>query len=180
MRLVILSLFVVWSCNPLQAADQPNILWLSAEDISPHLGCYGDPHAITPFLDSLAEQGVRYTNAFTTAGVCAPNRSGIITGMYQTSLGTQHMRCQARLPSYIKPFTTQLRQAGYYCTNNSKTDYQFATPRDAWDESSGKAHWKNRQDKQQPFFAVFNFVGIVRHVENSNIIICAQFERIYY
>lgn len=159
MRLVILSLFVVWSCKPLLAADQPNILWLSAEDISPHLGCYGDPHAITPFLDSLAERGVRYTNAFTTAGVCAPNRSGIITGMYQTSLGTQHMRCQARLPSYIKPFTTQLRQAGYYCTNNSKTDYQFATPRDAWDESSGKAHWKNRPDKQQPFFAVFNFVG---------------------
>ena len=142
-----------------QAAERPNILWLSAEDISPHLGCYGDPHAITPFLDELASQGTRYTNAFTTAGVCAPNRSGIITGMYQTSLGTQHMRCQAILPDHIKPFTTYLREAGYYCSNNAKQDYQFKTPAGSWDASSGNAHWKNRPDPDQPFFSVFNFVG---------------------
>jgi len=142
-----------------QAAERPNILWLSAEDISPHLGCYGDPHAITPFLDELASQGTRYTNAFTTAGVCAPNRSGIITGMYQTSLGTQHMRCQTILPDHIKPFTTYLREAGYYCSNNAKQDYQFKTPAGSWDASSGKAHWKNRPDPDQPFFSVFNFVG---------------------
>lgn len=142
----------------LLSAERPNILWLSAEDISPHLGCYGDPHAITPFLDSLAADGIRYTNAFTTAGVCAPNRSGIITGMYQTSLGTQHMRCQAKLPAHIKPFTTYLRNSGYYCTNNSKQDYQFVAPKGTWDESSSKAHWKNRP-ADTPFFAVFNFVG---------------------
>ncbi len=142
-----------------QAAERPNILWLSAEDISPHLGCYGDPHAITPFLDELASQGTRYTNAFTTAGVCAPNRSGIITGMYQTSLGTQHMRCQTILPDHIKPFTTYLREAGYYCSNNAKQDYQFKTPAGSWDASSGKAHWKNRPDPDQPFFSVFNFGG---------------------
>ena len=142
-----------------QAASKPNILWLSAEDISPHLGCYGDPHAITPFLDDLASRGTRYTNAFTTAGVCAPNRSGMITGMYQTTLGTQHMRCQAKLPDHIRPFTTYLRKAGYYCTNNSKQDYQFTTPSGSWDESSGKAHWKNRKAADQPFFAVFNFTG---------------------
>lgn len=159
MRKLFTILFVLYLSNFANADDRPNILWLSAEDISPHLGCYGDPHAITPFLDSLAANGIRYTNAFTTAGVCAPNRSGIITGMYQTSLGTQHMRCQAKLPRHIKPFTTFLRSAGYYCTNNSKTDYQFTTPKDAWDESSGKAHWKNRPDDHRPFFAVFNFVG---------------------
>ncbi len=159
MRTVLTSLIILWLSTPLWAANQPNILWLSAEDISPHLGCYGDPHAITPFLDSLAADGMCYTNAFTTAGVCAPNRSGMITGMYQTTLGTQHMRCQAKLPSHIKPFTTYLRKAGYYCTNNSKTDYQFSTPKDAWNESSGKAHWKNRPHNDQPFFAVFNFTG---------------------
>ncbi|MCA9041017.1 MAG: sulfatase-like hydrolase/transferase, partial [Planctomycetaceae bacterium] len=71
-----------------EAVKRPNILWISCEDISPHLGCYGDPHAITPNLDQLATEGTRYTHAFTTAGVCAPCRSGIITGVYQSSLGT--------------------------------------------------------------------------------------------
>ena len=140
------------------AEDRPNILWLSAEDISPHLGCYGDLEAITPNLDQLAKEGIRYTHAFTTAGVCAPCRSGIITGMYQTTLGTHHMRCNAALPKNIKPFTIYLRKAGYYCTNNSKKDYQFREPNDTWDESGGKAHWRKRKSGQ-PFFSVFNLTG---------------------
>ena len=79
--------------------------------------------------------------------------------MYQTSLGTHHMRCKAELPPHVKPFPTYVREAGYYCTNSSKQDYQFKTPRGVWDESSGKAHWKKRPDKDQPFFAVFNYTG---------------------
>ena len=142
----------------LKATDRPNILWLSAEDISPHLGCYGDANAITPHLDKLATEGTRYTHAFTTAGVCAPCRSGIITGMYQTTLGTHHMRCKAVLPEHIKTFPMYLREAGYYCTNNSKTDYQFRHPKETWDFSGRKGHWRNRE-KGQPFFAVFNFTG---------------------
>jgi len=153
----LLLLFAASSCACLSSAadavDRPNILWLSCEDISPHLGCYGDPQATTPNIDQLAKEGVRYSHAFTTAGVCAPCRSAIITGMYQTSLGTQHMRCSARLPNYIKPFPFYLREAGYYCTNNSKKDYQFKEPKGTWDESSGKAHWRNRPSKDQPFFA---------------------------
>ncbi len=142
----------------LAESPRPNILWISAEDISPHLGCYGDPHAITPNLDQLANDGVRYSHAFTTAGVCAPCRSGIITGMYQTTLGTHHMRCRAKLPKQVRPFPAYLRGAGYYTTNNSKEDYQFDTPADTWDESSSQAHWRNRGENQ-PFFAVFNFQG---------------------
>mgnify|MGYP002633472884 FL=1 len=142
------------------AADQPNILWLSAEDISAHLGCYGDPHAITPNLDQLAKEGARFTNAYTAAGVCAPCRSTIITGMYQNSIGTHHMRCNAKLPEWLKPFPIYLKEAGYYCTNKSKTDYQFKDPhpRDIWDVSGSKGHWKNRKEGQ-PFFAVYNFTG---------------------
>ena len=142
-----------------QAAEsRPNILWLSCEDISPHIGCFGDPFAKTPRIDQLATEGVRYVNTFTAAGVCAPCRSGIITGMYHTTLGTHHMRSSAKLPDTIKAFTTYLRQAGYYCSNNSKTDYQTKDLKDAWDESSGKAHWRQRST-DQPFFAVFNFGG---------------------
>jgi uncharacterized sulfatase len=79
--------------------------------------------------------------------------------MYQTTLGTHHMRCNAKLPEHVRPFTSELREAGYYCTNNSKQDYQFKTPAGTWDVSSGKAHWKNRPKKDQPFFAVFNYTG---------------------
>lgn len=156
------------------SAERPNILWLSAEDISPHLGCYGDPHAITPALDRLASEGVRYTHAFTTAGVCAPCRSGIITGMYQTSLGTHHMRCRAALPTYIQPFTKQLQDVGYYCTNNSKTDYQFTASKGTWDATSGKAHWKNRPDESTPFFSVFNFTGC----HESGIAIASKYKSV--
>ena len=139
---------------------KPNILWISAEDIGRHFGCYGDPHAITPNIDKLATEGTRFTNAYTTAGVCAPCRSGIITGMYQNSIGTHHMRCNASLPSWLKPFPMLLRNSGYYCTNNSKTDYQFSKPsvREIWDQSGSRAHWKNRKEGQ-PFFAVFNYTG---------------------
>ena len=154
--------FAIISQSCVNAADiskkpkRPNILWISCEDISPNLACYGDPHAITPTLDKLAEQGTRYTNAFTPAGVCAPCRSSIITGVNQSSLGTRDMRCKALLPDKIKLFPEYLRNAGYYCTNNSKQDYQIRqTPKETWDESSNKAHWRNGP-KDKPFFAVFN------------------------
>jgi N-sulfoglucosamine sulfohydrolase len=158
-----------------QAQKRPNILWISTEDLSPHLGCYGDELAKTPNLDKLASQGIRYTNVFTTAAISAPCRAGIITGMYQTSIGCMHMRTTsyrratdnpltftAVPPHYVKAFTEYMRTAGYYCTNNSKTDYQFArdpVPESIWDECSRNAHYKNRPDKSQPFFAVFNWVG---------------------
>jgi N-sulfoglucosamine sulfohydrolase len=158
-----------------QPLKRPNILWISTEDMSPHLGCYGDPVAKTPNIDKLASQGTRYTNVYTTAAISAPVRAGIITGMYQTSIGCMHMRTTsyrrsadnpieftAVPPHYVKAFTEYMRAAGYYCTNNNKTDYQFAkdpVPESIWDECSRKAHYKNRPDKNQPFFAVFNWVG---------------------
>lgn len=149
---------------------RPNILWISFEDTNPFYGCYGDPVARTPNVDRLASEGCIFPNAFSTAGVCAPARSAVITGMYPTSIGTQHMRTahtnrfcpemptpySAVLPHYVKCFTEYLRAAGYYCTNNSKTDYQFDPPVTAWDELSNTAHWRNRTDPDQPFFAVFN------------------------
>jgi N-sulfoglucosamine sulfohydrolase len=157
-----------------QPVKHPNIIWISCEDISPRLGCYGDPVAKTPNIDRLAQEGMRFTNVFTSSPVCAPCRSGIITGMYQTSIGTHHMRTSHKgrtgelptpyatvIPHYVKAFTEYLRAAGYYCTNNSKTDYQFSgftdVPLTIWDESGAKAHYNNRPDKDQPFFSVFNY-----------------------
>lgn len=148
------------------AVEQPNILWLSTEDMGPHLGCYGDPHARTPNIDALAARGIRYTNVFTTAPVCAPNRSSIITGVHATTLGSHHMRSggegrrrsiKPALSPEVKCFPEYLREAGYYCSNNVKEDYNFTTTATVWDESSKIAHWRNRPDTKQPFFAVFNY-----------------------
>lgn len=140
------------------AADRPNILWITCEDISPYLGCYDCPEAQTPNLDRLAERGVRYTRAYANAPVCAVARSTLLTGMYSTTIGTHQMRSYVQLPASIPAYPRILRKAGYYCTNNSKKDYNsnFSNDKNLWNESSGKAHWKNRKEGQ-PFFAVFNF-----------------------
>ena len=168
-----LFLFVQLSFPLLATAQQtvgkkPNILWLVTEDISPYIAAYGDSTAYTPNLDRLAKEGVRYTNVFSVSGVCAPSRSSLITGMYPASIGTNNMRTlngqpSINLPAYsvvlpaeVKMFSELLRADGYYCTNNSKQDYQFQAPRSGWDESSSKAHWINRPEGK-PFFAVFNF-----------------------
>ncbi len=139
----------------LSAAERPNVLWITSEDNGPHLGCYGDDFAVTPNLDGLAARGMRYTNAISNAPVCAPARTTIISGLYPPSTGAEHMRSEARLPAGFAMFPQYLRKAGYYCTNNSKEDYNLAKPGRVWDESSGGAHWKNRGEGQ-PFFAVFN------------------------
>lgn len=139
-----------------QPPPRPNILWISCEDSSPFgFSCYGDPLAYTPNTDALAKQGVRYTHCYSVAGVCAPTRSGIITGMYPASIGSHFMRCQIQRPAHIKCFTEFLRDAGYYTSNAVKTDYNFAVPKTAWDELSRNAHWRNRP-AGKPFFSVFN------------------------
>ena len=137
--------------------SRPNILWVTCEDISPLLGCYGDPFAITPHLNRFAGDAVLYTNAYATAPVCSPVRSCLVTGVYATSLGTQHLRSEVPPPKEILPFPKLLRAAGYYCSNNYKEDYNFKDPT-IWDDSSPAAHWRNR-GAAQPFFSVFNLMA---------------------
>jgi uncharacterized sulfatase len=147
---------IVFGTSPLPATDRPNILWITCEDTSPHLGAYGDQFAVTPRLDALARESVRYTQAFAYTGVCAPSRSCLITGVYPLRLGSHHMRSTTRLPENIRCFPEYLRAAGYYASNNVKQDYNFATPPGTWDDSSNRAHWRGRT-AGKPFFSVFNF-----------------------
>ncbi len=137
--------------------DRPNILWLTSEDNTALLGCYGDPLAHTPTLDKLAREGVLYERCFTEP-VCAPSRFTLITGLYAATAGpAQHMRAQGKIPSWLNGFPALLRAAGYYTTNNVKTDYNAPIPvKAAWDESSDTATWRNRPRPGQPFFSVFN------------------------
>ena len=155
--------------------ESPNFLWLVCEDQSLFFSMYGDSSANTPNINQLAKDGIVYQNCYTPSPVCAPSRSSLITGMYPTTIGTQHMRAYKNiseknainmhnsLPYYsakpkkpIRFFTEDLRAIGYYCTNNSKEDYNMTTSPLAWDESSQNAHWRNRKEGQS-FFSVFNF-----------------------
>lgn len=137
------------------APVRPNVLWLVAEDINPHLGCYGDTYAHTPNLDKLAAKGTVYWNAWSTAPVCAPARTALITGMHPPSLGAEHMRSIVPVPAQVRMYPDYLREAGYYCSNNAKTDYNLKGAEKSWNESSNKAHYQKRQPGQ-PFMAVFN------------------------
>lgn len=143
------------------AQSKPNILWITIEDTSPQfIGCYGNKDARTPVIDRLAEEGIRFTNAFSTGTVCSPSRSTIITGVRTFELGTGNHRSNYAIPENIHGFPYYMQQQGYYATNNSKTDYNVANAdaftKEAWNESSGKAGWWNRKPGQ-PFFAVFNY-----------------------
>ena len=178
-------LFILIFLSNIILAQRPNIVWITVEDISPTLSVYGDSTAKTPNIDRLASQSQIFTESFTTVGVCSPSRSSIITGMYPVSIGTHQMRTGKDVfgwgsrnydglsnaidvngdsiplhsvvtPPEVRCFTEYMRAGGYYCTNNSKTDYQFAAPVTAWDQNGDDAHWRNR-DKNQPFFSVFNF-----------------------
>lgn len=135
---------------------RPNFLWITSEDNGPQLGCYGDAFADTPHIDALAARGMMYANCWSNAPVCAPARTTIITGLFPTSLGGQHMRSEVKLPPVAKLYPEVLRELGYYCSNNSKEDYNLQQPKKVWDDSSRNAHWRNRRPGQ-PFFAVFNY-----------------------
>ncbi len=162
--------------NTLQLPEQPNIIWIVAEDLSPFIPLFGDSTVRTPAISRLAREGVTYTNFYSPSGVCAPSRAAIATGMYPIRIGAHHMRTgpwfrftvkdkaienfprpayEALPPAGTHMLSTYLRREGYYCSNNPKEDYQFRSEMTAWDESSFQAHWKKR-NPGQPFFAIFN------------------------
>ncbi|WNC73080.1 sulfatase [Thalassotalea psychrophila] len=149
---------------------RPNILLLVAEDMSSHVKAFGDDIAITPNIDALAAKSIMYPNSFTTAGVCAPSRTGLITGVHQASIGGQHMRTRDYKESLyravpneeIKAFPELLRKNGYYTYVSSKLDYQFSEitahsgPFTVWDYEGSKPDWKGRE-QDQPFFGMYHF-----------------------
>jgi arylsulfatase A-like enzyme len=137
------------------ALSRPNILWITCEDTGPQLGAYGDTYAETPHLDRLAGRGLRYRNAWSNAPVCAPARTTIISGVFPTATGSEHMRSLVRTPAFLRFYPQLLRERGYYCSNNSKEDYNLDPNGQVWDDSSQQAHWRNRP-AGRPFFSIFN------------------------
>lgn len=182
---------------PVAVANQPNILWITMEDTSPHfIGCYGNKDAKTPNIDRLAEEGVRFTNAFANAPVCSSARSTIITGAVNETLGLGNHRSSYPLPGYVKGFPTFLKEQGWHTSNNVKTDYCTADSKrivkESWSESSNHAGWWNRK-ADQPFFSIFNHTqshqsytmtnpyrwyqeNVIDHLEEERIVRDDEFE----
>jgi arylsulfatase A-like enzyme len=154
--------------SPARAAEKPNILWLVAEDFGQHLGCYGTKEVATPNLDALAAGGMRFTRCFTTAPVCSPSRSALMTGMYATTIGAHNHRSNRKgshlLPEGVRLVTDWMRDAGYFTANvvklptdlgfkgTGKTDWNFTAPDKPFDTNA----WADLKAKQ-PFFAQINF-----------------------
>jgi N-sulfoglucosamine sulfohydrolase len=154
-HLFLLCLSLIFLSCSKQKDDKPNILLLIAEDISPMLGCYGDDFATTPSLDNLASDGIVFTKALTTAPICAPSRSTLATGLYATSLGTQHLRSEVPFPDILETLPELMHKAGYFTAIRGKTDYNFNPDRlwELWDQTY--TPWRKR-DKDQPFFSYMN------------------------
>ena len=140
-------------------SQQPNILWIVADDLGTDLGCYGDSLVHTPHLDQLARQGTRYSQLHTVTAVCSPSRSALITGMYPVRIGSHQHRTYYKdsLPNPVRPVTEYFRKAGYFVSNGSfkdrdkfgKTDYNFIhSNEDLYDGTD----WQQRAEGQ-PFFA---------------------------
>jgi arylsulfatase A-like enzyme len=160
-----LVLVVSLSSERLPAQTRPNIVWIVGENISLDLGCYGERLVATPHLDRLAAEGVRYTRVYATSPVCAPSRSAFLTGMYQTSTDTHHMRSHRdddfRLPPGVRPLTHRLQDAGYFTANvttiqgrtvgTGKLDLNFVNEGPIYES----ADW-NELQARQPFFVQIN------------------------
>lgn len=146
------------SARALAPVERPNILWLVSEDNNPLIGAYGDRLAHTPTIDALAAGGLLFRNVYSNAPVCAPSRFSILTGVYPESCApAHHMRAQARIASLFRTYPELLRDAGYFCLNASKTDYNCdVDPDGIWGLQGPEAHWRHAP-RGQPFMAVFNY-----------------------
>lgn len=166
-----LYLLLTWGMPAALADDRPNIVVIMFDDYGQQLGAYGDPNATTPHLDTLAREGVRFTNAFATAPVCGPSRAAIMTGVHQQALGASHQRTRGLAPSVpgggpisyeavppgtaVKSFTELLRAAGYFTVRTGKADYQFGEPVTMWDRVDSEFDVQAVATRA-PFFAFVN------------------------
>lgn len=140
------------------AQDRPNILVLSIEDTSWfEFPAYGNQCVQTPNLDKMASDGVVFQYAYSNGPQSSPARSGLITGAYASTYAMEQHRSSPATPAGIF-YPQLLRDAGYYCTNNAKTDYNTTTDNKiCWDECNNKASYNSAaRPANKPFFAVFN------------------------
>lgn len=159
MMLTVLPLLNGWSDTG-SPIKKPNFLWILSEDNSRHyLELFDVNGAATPNIRAMAEHGIRYEHAFSCSPVCSVARTTLMTSVYAPRIGTHfHRKIKpVTQPEGWQLFPAFLREYGYHTTNNSKKDYNVIEKGNAWDASSGKAHWSQRENASQPFFHMQSF-----------------------
>ena len=165
MKNLLLALVLLFPCAAQSADDRPNVVWIISDDLGPELGCYGYPDVATPNLDRLAEEGTRFTHAFSTAPVCSASRTAFQTGLYQTTVGGHHhdTRDKKPLPEFATTVTSEMQKAGYFVSNGrgeKKAEKRIAKSHFNWvydaREFFDGHDWTQRADGQ-PFFAQVQF-----------------------
>ncbi len=168
-------------CVPATCAEQshgkPNVLWITGEDMSAKwLGCYGNKQIKTPNFDKMASEGFLYTRCHAHVPVCAPARSGWITGIHPVSTGAIYMRSQYPTPKSLVWYPDSLRANGYLTANFNKTDYNTSNRKspgpgggenegncghytDTWDSYLNECWNDPKRKPDQPFFQVNNSAG---------------------
>ncbi len=153
-------------CGNDRLVERPNIILINAEDIGPAWGCLGDKLAKTPNLDLLAKESVLFTQTYAVAPICAPSRSTLVTGMYPTTLGTEHLRSETLIPPHIRNMPQLLSDAGYFTTLYGKTDYN-TNPEGHWEYwEPDEAPWRKRKNGK-PFLSVFTLAHTHEGKANS-------------
>ena len=97
-------------------AGKPNIIFILADDLGyADLGCQGSEEVPTPHIDTIATDGIRFTDGYVTAPQCVPSRGGLLSGRYQNRFGleTNSHDPACGLPLGEKTMGDQLRAAGY-------------------------------------------------------------------
>lgn len=157
---LVLIVFLFISCreNARKEVLPLNILVLMSDNHSwNHLGCYGDPVLKTPFIDKLAEEGIRFNHAYCSAPSCSPARASMLTGQDIWRL-EEAANLWGSFPPKFRVFTEMLEEAGYLVGHEGKGwgpgDFEAGgrTKDPAGEKYNSFEEFYNEKEKGQPFF----------------------------
>ena len=102
-------------CIVVSAESKPNIIFLLSDDQTARaVGCYGNQDVITPHLDRLAREGVRFVNHYNTTSICMASRCSVMTGLYEYRHGCNFSHGDLERRFVDQSYPVLLRQAGYF------------------------------------------------------------------
>lgn len=147
-----LSLFVIALSVTTSLTAKPNILFIAIDDLRPTLGCYGDQHAVTPNIDSLAAKGITFTRAYCQQAVCSPSRTSVMTGLRPDSTRVWDLQTVFRdtIPDVVT-MTQHFRSHGYHTESIGKIMHKphMQDDENSWSVPSRRgrgSHWHTSEN----------------------------------
>ncbi len=115
------------------AADKPNILFIAIDDLRPELGCYGSKAILSPNLDELASNGMRFDRAYCQEAICSPSRASLLSGMRpdQTGITHNHVKFRDLNPDVIT-LPQHLIAHGYETVSSGKIFHRPGDDPQSW------------------------------------------------